>query len=61
MSTTAIISIITFVICIVWAIIRLVKNFKSQSPDKITLIKGNKEITISNKITEDDRRKLAHF
>jgi|GEM_PF-6872845 len=62
MSTTALVSIIISVGCILSALIRVVlKIIKTNNSDTITLVKGDKRITISKTPTDDDRRKLAHF
>jgi len=62
MSTTAIISILISAVSFFiggWAGFSRIR--KAKDSDKVTLVKGDKTITISSKLNEDDRRKLAHF
>jgi hypothetical protein len=62
MSTTVIISIIVSSICLILALWREIRKIvETNSSDKITLVKGDKKITISKMPTQEDRRKLAHF
>lgn len=61
-TTTTVISILVAILSFgigAWA--GLSKLIKAKYSDKITFIKGDKKITISSKLKEEDRKKLAHF
>jgi hypothetical protein len=60
MTTT--ISIILASICFALTIFRVGRNFlKRVNTDKITFVRGDKKITVSQHPTPSDRKKLAHF
>lgn len=62
MGTTTIISIIISSLCFMYVIIWAVNDFlKVIRSDKITLVRGDKKITISRSPTKEDKRKLLKF
>jgi len=62
MNTTEIVSIIVSAGCLIFVISKIIINFiKFYRSDKITLVKGDKRITISRTPTAEERRKLLHF
>ena len=53
-----VIAVIFLIIPVIYGIFNLIKAATS---NKITLIQGDKQITISSKLSKEDREKLVNF